>query len=44
MKETEVKIIVDLIDKVLNNINDDIIIKNVHNQIKELTTKFPLIY
>jgi glycine hydroxymethyltransferase len=44
MKETEVKIIVDLIDKVLNNINDEIIIKNVHNQIKELTTKFPLIY
>jgi len=44
MKETEVKIIVKLIDKVLNNINDDIIIKNVRNQIKELAVNFPLLY
>ena len=44
MKEPEINIIVELIAMVLNNINNMLIIKNVNNQIKELTTKFPLPY
>ena len=42
MKETEMEIIGNLILRVLNNINDENIIKEVKNDVTELTGKFPL--
>lgn len=42
MKEEEMEIIGNLILKVLNNINDDDIIKGVKEEVKELTVRFPL--
>ena len=42
MKEPEMEIIGNLILRVLNNINDENIIKEVKNDVTELTGKFPL--
>ena len=42
MKEAEMEIIANLILKVLNNINDENVIKEVNKEVKELTGKFPL--
>ena len=42
MKEAEMEIIGNLILKVLNNINNEDVIKEVKKEVKELTGKFPL--
>ena len=42
MKEPEMEIIGNLILKVLNNINNEDIINEVNEEVKELTGRFPL--
>ena len=42
MKENEMIFIADLIDKVLSNIDDDAIIKQVHKEVKNLCSSFKL--
>ena len=42
VKENEIKIIVDLIDKVISNINDEKVIEDVKHQANELMKQFPL--
>lgn len=42
MKENEMKIIASLIDKVLSNLGNENVYKQVRNEVKELTSKFPL--
>jgi len=42
MKEAEMRLIAELIDKVLLNINDDNVKNNVKKQVKELCDRFPL--
>ncbi len=42
IKEAEIKIIVELIDKVISNIDDDKVINDVKNQAHELMNNFPL--
>lgn len=42
MKENEMKIIASLIDKVLSNLGNENVYNQVRNEVKELTSKFPL--
>jgi len=42
MKEPEMKIIADLIDKVITNYQNQDVLKQVKNEVIELTSKFPL--
>ncbi|HOP50296.1 MAG TPA: serine hydroxymethyltransferase [Ignavibacteriales bacterium] len=42
MKENEMKIIALLIDKVLSNLGNENVYNQVRNEVKELTSKFPL--
>ncbi len=42
MKEPEMKIIADLIDKVITNYKNDDVLNKVKNEVVELTSKFPL--
>jgi glycine hydroxymethyltransferase len=42
MKETEMKQIAEMIDKVISNFKDDSVIESVRNDVEELTAKFPL--
>ena len=42
MKESEMKKVVGFIDRVLTNINDEKVIENVGNEVRELTENFPL--
>lgn len=42
MKESEMKQVVGFIDRVLTNINDEKVIENVGNEVRELTENFPL--
>lgn len=42
MKERDMKLIADLIDKVLTNIGKEEVYREVENEVKEFTSKFPL--
>jgi len=42
MKEQHMTIIVDLIDEVISNIENEEVIRNVGNKVKELMKPFPL--
>jgi len=42
MKEDEMVFIADLIDQVLSNIDDDVVIKQVHKEVKNLCSSFKL--
>jgi len=42
MKEEEMKIIGELISKVLHNINNESVIKNVREEVRELSSRFPI--
>lgn len=44
MKEAEMKIIVELIDKALNNQNQESILNDIKIKVKELCTRFKLVY
>jgi len=42
MKENDMQHIVELIDKVIGNFDNEDVLKNVHNEVKEFTSKFKL--
>jgi len=42
IKETEIEIIVDMIDKVISNIDNEEVIKSVKAEVKELMSNFPM--
>jgi len=42
MKEEEMKIIAEFIDRVISNINNEDVIKKVKQEVKEFTSRFPL--
>ncbi len=42
MKERDMKLIADLIDKVLSNVGKEEVYREVENEVKEFTSKFPL--
>lgn len=42
LKEDDMKIIADFIDKVITNINNEDVIQQVRKEVKEFTSKFPL--
>jgi len=42
MKENEMKMIAKLIDQVLSHSDDDTVIRNVNNQVSEISSRFPL--
>jgi glycine hydroxymethyltransferase len=42
MKESEMKIIADMIDRVLSNIDDDEIMAKVREEVKELNKSFQI--
>ena len=42
MKETEMKMIAGLINKVLSNVEDENLHQNVLEEVKELASQFPL--
>ncbi len=42
MKENDMKDVVDLVDKVLMNMDDEKVIASVKNEVEELMSKFPL--
>ena len=42
MKENDMKDVVDLVDKILMNLDDEKIITSVKNEVKEFMNKFPL--
>jgi glycine hydroxymethyltransferase len=42
MKESEMKVIAELIDEVITNINDESVFENVTKKVYELTSSFPL--
>jgi len=42
MKENDMKDVVDLVDKILMNLDDEKIIASVKNAVTELMNKFPL--